>query len=234
MKADQVRGQPPHRPHEQKMQGDIDQRRRQHRDRQRYQQQVAGKTVHRAARSGASSTTISMNCRAARRRADDAYRLVAGFQHGLEGIDDRRPCRHRPHVDVMVDRRRQIGAGQQPALLAHLDGDRARTDTVEDFPRQRIRNHARGGGIQHQRRGIGRRQPVVQPVHPEIGDRGHIDQHFRDHHQRNGRATTACRTGRAGAAAVAAAFRMSAVLRSLTRSLPLMPSHLIRQNMPAS
>ena len=41
-------------------------------------------------------------------------------------------------------------------------------------------------GIQHQRRGVRRRQPVVQPVHPEIGDRGHVDQHSGDHHQRNG------------------------------------------------
>ena len=56
---------------------------------------------------------------------------------------------------------------------------------VEDLPRQRIRHHAGGRRIQHQRRGVGRRQPVVQPVHPEIRDRGHVDQHSRDHHQRN-------------------------------------------------
>ena len=48
------------------------------------------------------------------------------------------------HVDVMVDRRRQIGAGQQPALLAHLDGDRAGADAGEDLPRQRVRHHAEG------------------------------------------------------------------------------------------
>jgi hypothetical protein len=54
------------------------------------------------------------------------------------------------------------------------------------LPRQRIRNHAQRSGIQHQCGGIGRRQPIVQPVHPEIRDRGHIDQHSRDHDQRDG------------------------------------------------
>ena len=39
--------------------------------------------------------------------------------------------------------------------------------------------------IEHQCGGVGRRQPVVEPVHPEIGDRGHVDQHSRYHHQRN-------------------------------------------------
>ena len=49
VKGDQARGQPPHRPHEQIMQRQIDQRRGQHRDHQRDQQQVAGKPVHRLA-----------------------------------------------------------------------------------------------------------------------------------------------------------------------------------------
>ena len=86
----------------------------------------------------------------------------------------------------MIDLGRQVGAGQQAALLPHLDGDGARADAAEDLPGQRLRHHARGRGIQHQGGGIRRRQPVVQPVDPEVGDRGHVDQHFRDHHQRNG------------------------------------------------
>ena len=126
-----------------------------------------------------------MNCAPPGAGPIDADRLVAALQHDFERIDDRRPHRHRAHVDVMIDLRRQIGAGQQAALLAHLDGDRARADAAEDLPRQRIRHHARGRGIEHQRGGIRRRQPVVEPVDPEIGDRGHVDQHFRDHHQRN-------------------------------------------------
>ena len=112
----------------------------------------------------------------------------------------------RPHVDVMVDRRRQIGAGEQPALLAHLDGDRARADAGEDLPRQRIRHHARGRGVEHQRRGIGRRQPVVEPVHPEVGDRGHIDQDLRDHHQRNGQQQQLAGQAKPARQAAAAAF----------------------------
>ena len=47
VEADQARGQPPHRPHEQIMQREIDQPRGQHRDHQRDHQQVAGEPVHR-------------------------------------------------------------------------------------------------------------------------------------------------------------------------------------------
>ena len=115
------------------------------------------------------------------------------------------------HVDIVIDRRRQIGAGQQPALLPHLDGDRARADAGQDLPRQRIRDHARRGGIQHQRRGIRRRQPVVQPVHPEIGDRGHVDQHSRDHDQRNGQQQQLAGQAEPARRLSAAAFRLPAV-----------------------
>jgi hypothetical protein len=85
----------------------------------------------------------------------------------------------------MVDRLRQIGAGQKPPLLAHFDGDRARADAAEDLARQRLRHHAGRRRIEHQRRRVRRGQPIIETIDPEIRDRGHVDQHFRDHHQRN-------------------------------------------------
>ncbi len=50
---------------------------------------------------------------------------------------------------------------------------------------RRIRHHSGGGGIQHQRRGIGGRQAVIEPVHPEVGDRRHVDQEPGDHRPGN-------------------------------------------------
>jgi len=93
---------------------------------------------------------------AARRRSDDTDGLIAGLEHHLERGDDRGPGRQRPHIDVMVDRRRQIGAGKQPPLLAELDRNRPSPDAVEDLVRQRFRNHAGRCGVENQRRGIGR------------------------------------------------------------------------------
>ncbi len=162
-----------------------------------------------------------MNCAPPGRRPDHADGLVAGLQHGLDRIDDRRPCRHGAHVDIMIDRRRQVGAGEQPSLLTHLDGDGARADAVEDLPRQRVRNHAGGCGVQHQGRGVGRRQPVVEPVHPEIGDRRNVNQDLSQDDQRNGQQQQL-----AGQAEPALRLRprrlfgCSAVLPSLTRYLP--------------
>ena len=139
-----------------------------------------------ACRSGGSSITTSMNCAppGAGPTTRIAWLPVSSIISKESTIADHTVMV--AHVDVVIDRRRQIGAGEQPALLAHLDGDRARADAVEDLPRQRIRHHAERRGIEHQRGGVGRRQPVVEPVDPEIGDRGHVDQHSRDHHQRNG------------------------------------------------
>ena len=141
VEAGEIGRQPPHRPHEQIMQRKIDQARGQHRDAERDPEQVAGKAIHRLPQRLFVDHDLD-ELRAARRRPDHADGLVAALQHGLEGIDDRRPRRHRPHVDVMVDRIRQIGAGEQTALLTHLDGDRAGADAGQDLPRQRIRDHA--------------------------------------------------------------------------------------------
>jgi hypothetical protein len=111
--------------------------------------------------------------------------MIVGLQHGLEGIDDRRPYRDGPHVDVMVDRRRQIGAGEQAPLLSHLDGDRAGADALQDLPRQRIRDHAQRRRVQHQRRGTRCRDAVVQAIDPEVRDRGHVDHQAGDHDERD-------------------------------------------------
>jgi hypothetical protein len=111
--------------------------------------------------------------------------MVAGLQHGLEGIDDRRPHGHRPHVDIVVDRGRQIGAGEQAALLAHLDGDGPRANAAENLPRKRIGHRTRRRRIEHQRGRVRGCKPVVEPVHAEVGDRGNVDQDFSDHDQRD-------------------------------------------------
>ncbi len=167
------------------MEREINQRRGQNGDQQRHQEEIAGKPVRRLPQRQLVDHDLD-ELRAAGRRPHHADRLVAGFHHHLERVDDRRPHRHGPHVDIVVDRRGQVGAGQEPSLLPHLDSDRPRADAGQDLPRQRIRNHAERRCIEHQGCGIGRGQAVVESVHPEIRDRGHIDQYSRDHHQRNG------------------------------------------------
>ena len=130
----------------------------------------------------------------------------------------------RPHVDVMVDRRRQIGAGEQAALLPHLDRHRAGADALENLPRQRIRDHARRRRVQHQRRGTGRRDAVVEPVHAEIRDRRHVDHQAGDHDQRNGeqqQLAGQAEPARRGPFGPAAALEWSAGRRSLTRIFAL-------------
>ena len=117
----------------------------------------------------------------------------------------------------MVDRRRQVGAGEQPALLPHLDRHRARTDAVQDLPRQRIRHHAERRGVQHQGCGVGRREAVVQPVRPEIRDRRHVDHQLARSSRAGWSAAKAFRTSRADAGPCTAGLEQSAGRRSLTR-----------------
>ena len=186
VEADQARGQPPHRPHEQIMQRQIDQRRGQHRDRQRDQQQIAREAVHRLAQRQLVDHDLD-ELRAAGRRARP--RGSPGCRSPAWSRTNRRspttPSSSRMSMSWSIAAGRSALASSRrcwPILMATARAPML----LEDLPRQRIRDHARGRGIQHQRRGIGRRQPVVEPVHPEIRDRGHVDQHVRDHDQRNG------------------------------------------------
>ncbi len=106
-----VKGQPSHRPHEQIMQGEINQSRGEGREPQRNQEQVAREPVHRLTQRQFVDHDFD-ELPAAGRLTDHADRLVAGFKHGLERIDDRGPRGQGPHVDIVIDRRRQTGAGQ--------------------------------------------------------------------------------------------------------------------------
>jgi hypothetical protein len=83
VEADQARGEPPHRPHEEIMQSKVDQPRGQHRDEERDHHDVAGEPVHRLAQRQLVGDHLD-ELRAARRRADHADGLVAGLQHHLE------------------------------------------------------------------------------------------------------------------------------------------------------
>ena len=91
--------------------------------------------------------------------------------------------RHVAHVDDVADGGRHLPGRQQAALLAHLHRHRAGADAVQDLTRDRVRDHAVRRGLEHQRRGVSGGEAVVEPVQAEVGDRGDIDQHFRDHHE---------------------------------------------------
>lgn len=185
VETDQARGEPPHRPHEEIVEREVDQARGQGRDDQRDHHDIAGEAVHRLPQRllvGDDFDELGI----AHAGADDADGLVAGLQHHLERAGDRLPRRHVAQVDVVLDRGRQVVAGEQPALLAHLDRDRARIDAFQDLPRQRIGNHAERRRVEHESCGVGCGDTVVQAVDPEIRDRRHVEQAGRDHHQGNG------------------------------------------------
>ena len=169
------------------MQREIDQRRGDRRDHQRQQQDVDARSAASPARSGSSSITISTKSPPI--GAGPTTRMTS--LSAQRTASRRRPTmasqpRHVAHVDVVMDRRRHVGDGEQAALVAHLHRDRLRADAVEHLPRQAVRHRCRSApALQHQRGGVRGGEPVVQPVQPEIGDRRHVDQHFRDHHEQD-------------------------------------------------
>ena len=57
---------------------------------------------------------------------------------------------------------------------------------LQDLLGETLRHHAARRGIEHQRGGVRGGEPVVEPVEPEIGDRRHVDQNFRHHHEQDG------------------------------------------------
>ncbi|MGY3287936.1 hypothetical protein ACVWWP_001003 [Bradyrhizobium sp. LM3.6] len=166
------------------MEREIDEARGQRRDDQRDHHDVAGEAVHRLPQRQLVGHDLD-ELGVADPGPDDPDGLVAGLQHHPERAGDRLPRRHVAQIDVVLDGGRQIVAGEQTALLAHLDGDGAGIDAFQDLARQRIGNHAERSCIEYQRRRVGRRHAVVQPVDPEVGDGRHVEQDGRDHHQGN-------------------------------------------------
>ncbi len=177
-----VCGDPVQRPHEQIVQRQIDQRRGDGGNDQRQQKDVRRELQHRRTQRLLVHDDFN-ELAAARRVAEHANDVVVGGQQDPEGIDDGAMPGHVPHVDLVVDRRRHVADHQQPALRTHLHGDGARADRVEHLLGQAVGNLWRR--LQHQRGGVSVGELVAQPVQPEIRDRRHIDEHFRDHHEQN-------------------------------------------------
>ena len=208
-----VGGDAAQRPHEQLMQRDIDQRRGDAGDQQRQQQDVPGEAQHRLAQRLLVEHDLD-ELAAHRRRADHAHDVGVVAEQRVEGVDDGAVPAHVAHVDVVVDGRaasRSTASRRRcwPIFMATARAPIA----VEDLARHRLRHHAARRRLEHQRGGVGGGQPVVEPVQPEIGDRGHIDQHFRDHHEQDREDEELARQSQARHARAGRSFRRRGSIR---------------------
>ena len=179
-----VAGDAPHRAHEHVMQRQIDQRRGDDGNHQRQQKNVPRIAQHGAAQRPLVHDQFDIFA-AHRRRADHPHHIGAGVEHDLECFDDGIDRAGAAHVEGVVDGGRHVVDGQHAAALAHLHGDGAGADAVEDLFGEAVGHHAVRRGVEHQRRGIAGLQPILEPGDAEIGHRRHIDQHFRDHHEQD-------------------------------------------------
>ena len=177
---DHVAGDARHRPHQQIMQREEHQRRADAGDHQRKDQDVGGDAPHRLGqrrRVQHDLEELTLHHRRRSDQTDDVARL--GEQQRVERLHDGGPPFDVAHVDVLGDLRGHVVDRQQAPLVAHLDGHRVRADAVEDHLGEALRHHLLGRGVDHQRGGVRRRQPVVEPVQPEVRDPRHIDENFR-------------------------------------------------------
>ena len=136
---------------------------------------------------GALSMTISMNSPPRGACSDHAQNVIFVIGQGLECVDDRRACHDTSRMSNSrctcggTIRKWRAGAAATPVFMAT-----ARAPMLdENLARQAFRHHAARRGVEHERRGMRGMQLVVQPVETEIGDRRHIDQHFRQHHEQD-------------------------------------------------
>jgi len=177
-----IRGHATHRPHQQPVQRQIDERGGDRRDDQRQEQDADGKIHHRLAQRRLVDHDLD-EFAAHRSLPHHPHHVgVAGDQR-VEGLDDGAVPRHVAHVDLVGDRMRHVPGREQAAVLAHLQGDSARADAFQNLPRDRLGHFPARRGLEHQRRGVSGGQAILQPVQPKIGDRRHVDQHFRNHHE---------------------------------------------------
>ena len=149
-----VGGHAPHRPHQQVVQREIDQRRGDRGNDQRQQQDADGESTI-ALRSGASSSTISTNSPPI--GAGPTTRITSlSAQNSVSNASMMARCHDMSRMSMSWLIAGGISRGrEQPALLAHLQRDGAGADAVQDLARDRVRHHAVRRRLEHQRRGVG-------------------------------------------------------------------------------
>ena len=178
-----------------------------------------------AARSGPSSITIST--KSPPFGAGPTTRMMSlSEQKNSVSNASHDGAQHRgvAQVDVVVDRVRHVVDGEQPALVAHLHRDRLGAEVVEDLLHHgfgELRLLLVGLGVEHERDGARDRDAVGQPGEAEIGDRGHVDQHFGDHHEQDREHAAACRTARSAAHARAPSLPVVRLRESIQSSRSL-------------
>ncbi len=114
---------------------------------------------------------------------DDAHGAVAAIGEDLETVQDGRPGGDFGHVDNEVHLARHIAHGDQAAPRAFVEGNRESTGRAQQFFLK-----TRGDGVgfrKHRGRDTCRGQPVGEPGVPKIRDRRHIDEDFREHHEKH-------------------------------------------------
>jgi len=182
--CDHVGGDAPHRPHEHIVQRQIDERRGNGGDDKRQEQDVGRIAQHRLAQRLLVHHELDIFA-AHRRRTDHAHHVFLVVEHGGESVDDGVDGVDIAHVVSGGDHGRHVIDREHAPARAHLHRHRARTDGVENLLAELVGDDAVRRGVEHERRGVSGGQPVLQPYDAEIGDRRHIDQHFRDHHEEN-------------------------------------------------
>ena len=147
-----------------------------------------------------------------RRRTDHAHDVVVAATNSVsKRIDDRVAARRhragrRRDGPPAACRDRRAGGAACPIFMAT-----ALAPMLSRIWRaSALRHHAARRGVEHQRGGVRGREPVVQPVEPEVRDRRHIDQHFRDHHEQDREHQQLARQAEARRARAARSVRLSA------------------------
>ena len=181
-----VGGNPAHRPHEQIMQRQIDQRRGEAGDQQRHQQEVARIAQHGVAQRRLVHDELD-KLAAHRRRTDDPHRiflLVLSIVLNASTIGAKVSTWRMSKTSLIGGSATSLGCSSR-WVLTHLHGHRVRADQSRIFLASGVGHHAVRRRLEHQRGRLGGFQAVVQPADAEIGHQRHIDQHLRDHHEQD-------------------------------------------------
>ena len=138
-----------------------------------------------ACRSGASSSTISM--KSPPRGAAPTTRIASASWHkSVSNASAMARCHGTLRMSISWCTTCGMSeAASRRRWRAHLHRHRAGADAAENLPRQSVRHHAARRCVEHQRRGVGGGEAIVEPVQAEVGDRRHVDQHFGDHHEQD-------------------------------------------------
>ncbi len=179
------RGDPAHRPDEQPLQADIDERRRDQRDEDRELQDADAETPHLVAHRLFVKQHLDRRVRVLGRLIEDAQNAILRTKQRDEGIADGGHETDIAQVECGIDLWRHLAVDHQRYVVALVQYDPERSDMGKELIGERLAHHIVRRRLEREDREMAGGDLAFEISDAETPDRRREDHHLAEHHEEN-------------------------------------------------